>query len=146
MIILAIFLIILLVVIYFVSKNKTAEIFFPKQNVIIKARLAQTPLQQAQGLMKVKFLPEDEGMLFIFSNEASRSFWMKNTYIPLDLIFISKDKKIVEIKSNFEPCFKGEKCPLYKSQQKAKYVLEVNGGFCEKYQIKEGDLLNFELK
>jgi len=145
MIILTIFLIIIFLSIYFVSKNKKTEIFFPKQNIKIEAQLAQTILQQTKGLMNVKNLPENQGMLFVFLDESKKSFWMKNTYIPLDLIFISRDKKIVEIKENFEPC-QQKKCPSYTSQKKAKYVLEVNGGFCQKHQIKEGDEVRFEIK
>jgi len=145
MIILSILLIILLLSIYFVSKNKKTEIFFPKQNIKIEAQLAQTVLQQTKGLMNVKNLPENQGMLFVFLDESKKSFWMKNTYIPLDLIFISRDKKIVEIKENFEPC-QQKNCPSYTSQKKAKYVLEVNGGFCQKHQIKEGDEVRFEIK
>ncbi len=145
MIILAILLIIVFLSIYFVSKNKKTEIFFPKQNIKIEAQLAQTILQQTKGLMNVKNLPENQGMLFVFLDESKKSFWMKNTYIPLDLIFISGDKKIVEIKENFEPC-QQKNCPSYTSQKKAKYVLEVNGGFCQKHQIKEGDEIQFEIK
>ncbi|HOM33234.1 MAG TPA: DUF192 domain-containing protein [Candidatus Paceibacterota bacterium] len=145
MIILTIFLIIIFLSIYFVSKNKKTEIFFPKQNIKIEAQLAQTILQQTKGLMNVKNLPENQGMLFVFLDESRKSFWMKNTYIPLDLIFISRDKKIVEIKENFEPC-QQKNCPSYTSQKKAKYVLEVNGGFCQKHQIKEGDEVRFEIK
>ena len=145
MIILTILLIIIFLSIYFVSKNKKTEIFFPKQNIKIEAQLAQTILQQTKGLMNVKNLPENQGMLFVFLDESKKSFWMKNTYIPLDLIFISRDKKIVEIKENFEPC-QQKNCPSYTSQKKAKYVLEVNGGFCQKHQIKEGDEVRFEIK
>jgi len=145
MIILTILLIIIFLSIYFVSKNKKTEIFFPKQNIKIEAQLAQTILQQTKGLMNVKNLPENQGMLFVFLDESRKSFWMKNTYIPLDLIFISRDKKIVEIKENFEPC-QQKNCPSYTSQKKAKYVLEVNGGFCQKHQIKEGDEVRFEIK
>ncbi len=146
MIIFAIILIILLLSIYFVSKNKKTEIFFPKQNIKVEAQLAQTILQQTKGLMRVKSLPENKGMLFVFLGESRQSFWMKNTFIPLDLLFISKDKKIVEIKPNFEPCPDGKNCPTYTSQKRAKYVLEVNSGFCEKYQIKEGDEVQFDIK
>jgi hypothetical protein len=145
MIILTILLIIIFLSIYFVSKNKKTEIFFPKQNIKIEAQLAQTILQQTKGLMNVKSLPENQGMLFVFLDESRKSFWMKNTYIPLDLIFISRDKKIVEIKENFEPC-QQKNCPSYTSQKKVKYVLEVNGGFCQKHQIKEGDEVRFEIK
>lgn len=143
MIILAIVLIILLIVgIYFVLKKERSEVWFKNQNLKVEVEVAETLWEQARGLMGRQSLAEDEGMLFVFSDEAPRSFWMKNTYIPLDLIFISQEKKIVEIKRNFEPCQESN-CPVYRSQASAKYVLEVNGGFCEKHQIEVGDELDF---
>lgn len=143
MIILAVVLIILLIIgVYFVLKKEVVEINFGKGNLKVKAEVAETLWEQTRGLMGRKHLGEFEGMLFVFTNEAPRSFWMKNTYIPLDLIFISQEKKIVEIKPNFEPCQESD-CPIYRSQASAKYVLEVNGGFCEKHQIEVGDELDF---
>lgn len=143
MIILAVVLSILLIVgIYFVLKKEVIEITFSKKNLKVKAEIAETLWEQTRGLMGRKHLEEFEGMLFVFNDEAPRSFWMKNTYIPLDLIFISQEKKIVEIKRNFEPCRESE-CPIYRSQASAKYVLEVNAGFCERHQIEIGDELKF---
>jgi uncharacterized membrane protein (UPF0127 family) len=143
MIILAIVLSILLIVgVYFVFKKEVIEITFSKKNLKVKAEIAETLWEQTRGLMGRKHLGEFEGMLFVFNDEAPRSFWMKNTYIPLDLIFISQEKKIVEIKPNFEPCQESN-CPIYRSQASVKYVLEVNAGFCEKHQIGIGDQLEF---
>ncbi|MGB9848024.1 MAG: DUF192 domain-containing protein [Minisyncoccia bacterium] len=141
MIILAIVLIILLIVgIYFVLKKERSEVWFKNQNLKVEVEVAETLWEQARGLMGRQSLAEDEGMLFVFSDEAPRRFWMKNTFIPLDLIFISAEKKIVEIKPSFEPCVE-DPCPIYQSQLPAKYVLEVNGGFCERHNIRVGDEL-----
>ena len=134
----------LLAAAFFVFNGKTKKSFveFPSHNLKVEVELAQTVVQQARGLMFREFLAENSGMLFIFSGESPRTFWMKNTKIPLDLIFISSDKKIVEIKESFEPCVE-EKCPTYQSRAAAKYVLEVNAGFSAKNNIQIGDPLIF---
>ena len=82
-------------------------------------------------------LEENNGMIFIFEQENEIAFWMKNTLIPLDIIFIGKNFKIVDIK-NAVPC-KQDPCQLYKPQKSAQYVLEVNSGFAEKNGIKVND-------
>ena len=127
--------ILILVIAFFVFKKEKIEVYLPAQNLKIEAEKADNFLKWSKGLMFREFLPENSGMLFVFSDEKPRTFWMKNTKIPLDLLFISGDKKIVEIKENFEPC-PGEKCPIYNSKLSAKYVLEVNAGLAEKYNIK----------
>jgi uncharacterized membrane protein (UPF0127 family) len=84
-------------------------------------------------------MPESAGMLFIFPQEEVRSFWMKNTYIPLDIIFVDASREIVTIQSNTQP-LSTEPVPSYKP---AKYVIEVNAGFTSKHNIKEGDRVEF---
>lgn len=116
------------------------KVYFPKQKLNIKVELAKDPYTWAKGLMFREFIPKDSGMLFIFPDEAKRSFWMKNTLIPLDIIFISKDKKIVDIKENFEPCSQPQtNCPPYFSTSPAMYVLEVNAGIAKDYGLGIGD-------
>ena len=85
-------------------------------------------------------MDEARGMLFVFPNSEQRSFWMKNTFIPLDIIYISADKEIVKIVKNAVP--RSEKSLL--SEKDAMYVVEVVGGFCDKYNIIEGDKIDFE--
>jgi YVTN family beta-propeller protein len=92
-----------------------------------------------RGLMFRKHLPWNVGMLFVFHNEEPRTFWMKNTLIPLDMIFVDSNLKIVDIKENVPPCTQGDECPLYPSQERAQYVLEVNAGFFQENGIKIGD-------
>ena len=82
-------------------------------------------------------LNENDGMLFVFDDESYLAFWMKNTLIPLDIIFIDENYGIVDIK-NAVPC-KEDPCALYKSLKPAKYVLEVNTNFTAKNKIKVGD-------
>ncbi|MBW2985977.1 DUF192 domain-containing protein [Candidatus Woesearchaeota archaeon] len=99
--------------------------------------LALTYKVQMKGLMFREHLSEDQGMLFVFEKDEPRSFWMKNTLIPLDMIFIDSDFEIVDIKTAV-PCEK-DPCKSYVSKANAKYVLEVNSDFAEKHKIEIGD-------
>ncbi|MBI5254227.1 DUF192 domain-containing protein [Candidatus Falkowbacteria bacterium] len=110
--------------------------------VKVKVERADSFIEKQEGLMFRDKLEDGHGMLFIFRHEGQASFWMKNMKFPLDLIFISKDKKIVDIKQNFQPCLV-ENCPVYKSVVAAQYVLEVNAGFVEKNKISIGDSISF---
>ena len=81
-----------------------------------------------------KDLPELQGMLFLFPREQPLSFWMKNTPLPLDIIFINSAGTIVDIAANTEP-FSEDPLP---SSLPAQFVLEVNAGFCQKYGVEIG--------
>jgi YVTN family beta-propeller protein len=96
--------------------------------------------ESMRGLMFRKHIPWNAGMLFPYSNEEPRTFWMKNTLIPLDMIFVDSSSKIVEIKENVPPC-KQDECPTYPSQEPAQYVLEVNAGFVQENDVRVGDRL-----
>ena len=100
----------------------------------ISVEIADTMYKQTIGLMNREKLDEDKGMLFIFNDEKPREFWMKNTLIPLDMIFLDKNFKIVKILENAQPC-KTIDCDIYSSILPAQYVIEVNGGFSKKYNI-----------
>ncbi len=86
--------------------------------------IAQTPEETSKGLMFRESLCEDCGMLFMFEEEDYHPFWMKNTLIPLDMVFISSEMEVVDV-LHAEPC-KTEECMLFIPKDKAKYVLEVN--------------------
>ncbi len=125
------------------DKNPQA-VYFPKNNLKVDIEVAATPYQWSKGLMFRDSLPDGSGMLFVFPTEKTQSFWMKNTFISLDIIFISKDKKIVDVKENFEPCpAETIMCPIYNSGAKSMYVLEVNAGFVKKNKIEIGDRVEF---
>jgi len=96
------------------------------------------------GLMYRKKLPWKFGMLFIFPQNIDLGFWMKNTYVPLDIAFINSDGEIFNIQ-RMEPC-KAENCPIYKSPQPYKYALEVRAGFFEKFGFSEGAKIEFRRK
>lgn len=103
--------------------------------------LAQNSIERTKGLMFRKSLEQNKGMLFIFAKEEKYSFWMKNTLIPLDIIWINKDSKVVFISENTQPC-KWYCCSSVKPTADAKYVLEVNSGMVKKMELKVGDELN----
>ncbi len=111
----------------------------------IKVELAETVQEQREGLMYREELPENEGMLFVYAPGAAPNFWMKNTLIPLDMLFISSDKTINKIHTNVPPCPPewGNDCPNYGSNAQSQYVLEVNAGYTEKHGIEVGDLVEF---
>ena len=111
------------------------------QNVCVQAEIADTESKREIGLMFRKSLPKNQGMLFIFDSEEKYSFWMKNMRIPLDIIYIRQDKRIVDIKTNIPPC--KEACPSLIPGAKAKYVLEVNAGFSKKNKVNIGDKVSF---
>lgn len=85
-------------------------------------------------------MSENEGMLFVFDTERVLSFWMKNTYIPLDMIFIDAENKIIDINHNAQP----EDIVPFSSSAAALYVLEVNGGFCAARNINIGGSVEFD--
>ena len=99
--------------------------------------IAKDDATRAQGLMNRPFLPADRGMLFEFDREASVSFWMKNTYIPLDMIFISHAGKIISIAADAEPLSERN----IPSGGPCYGVLEVNGGVAASIGAKVGDMV-----
>lgn len=104
------------------------------------AEIARTKPEILTGLMFRHQLPPKHGMLFIFKQEQPLSFWMKNTYIPLDIIWLNKAKQIIHITPNAPPC-KQQPCPTYSSQRPAKYVLELNANEAQRWDLKKGDFL-----
>jgi len=104
-------------------------------NQIIYLEIPITPLEFSRGLMNRDNLDKNSGMFFIFKDNKLRSFWMKNTLIPLDLIFIDSDYKIIDIKHDFKPC-KSDPCESYTSSIPAMYVLEINSGLAKEFNIK----------
>jgi uncharacterized protein len=98
-------------------------------------QLATNDAERERGLMFVKSLPEGQGMLFDFKRNQPVSFWMHNTYIPLDMIFIAGDGRVMHIAENAKPLSDD----LIPSQYPVRAVLEVIGGTAEKLGIKPGD-------
>jgi uncharacterized membrane protein (UPF0127 family) len=109
-----------------------------------KVEIADTRDKQALGLMFRESMAADHGMLFIFPTEAPRSFWMKNTRIPLDIMYFDEDFKLVSISADIPPC-RVSRCPSYPSAAPAKYVLELNAGTASELGVGVGDRLVVDL-
>lgn len=104
--------------------------------------LAATPEQQAHGLMDRTSMPADHGMLFVFPQAQPLTFWMKDTLIPLDMLFFDDAHRLVAIQANAPPC-KADPCPIYPSVVPARYVLELNAGTAAKLGVRKGDVITF---
>ncbi len=116
------------------------QIITPEKNISVSAEVAVTPEQQATGLMYRTKMAENAGMIFIFEYGKIITMWMKNTYIPLDMIFFDEQGTITHIHKNAVPL----DTSIISSQKPAIGVLEVNGGFADKYKIQSGDKLFFK--
>ncbi|WP_046758414.1 DUF192 domain-containing protein [Kordia jejudonensis] len=133
-------------------KVKTVEIKFTKEGeltlykangdevVTLDVEFAETNYERETGLMHRTSMEENQGMLFIFSAEFPRNFFMKNTYIPLDIIYLDQNKKIVSFQENAIPL----DTTGLPSEIPAMYVLEVNAGLAEKWLLEIGDFISFE--
>lgn len=104
--------------------------------------IAATPAEQEHGLMDRTSMPPDHGMLFVFPESRPRTFWMKNTLIPLDMLFFDADRRLVAIQADAQPC-KADPCQLYPSDTPARYVLELNAGTAAKLGVRKGDTITF---
>jgi uncharacterized membrane protein (UPF0127 family) len=132
----------------FINKPET----FAKDEIIIRkksgeelhlvAELAVTPDQLEQGLMFRKELPDNEGMLFVFNSEHDAMFWMKNTLIPLDILFIAKDGEIHHIHHNAHP---QDTQTRIKAERESLAVLEMAGGATGRLDIVEGDTVVYSV-
>ena len=111
----------------------------------IKAEIADTPLKRSVGLMYRDHLKKDHGMLFFFSQPQAWTFWMKNTKIALDLIWIDGKQRVTHIERNVPICTKSDdSCPQYRpNSDDAMYVLEIMGGTVDGYKIEKGSKLPF---
>lgn len=106
----------------------------------VAVELARNDAERAKGLMFRTQLAEDAGMLFLFDEATVHEFWMKNTLIPLDMIFISDDGRITGIVARAIP---GDLSPR-SAGGRSRYVLEVNGGWAERHGVRAGDRVRFE--
>lgn len=100
--------------------------------------IAADDARRAHGLMDRTHMDGDHGMLFVFDDDMPRAFWMKNTKIPLDMLFFDGKKKLVSIQHDVPPCV-GDPCPGYQSGAPARYVLELNAGESAKLGLTSGD-------
>lgn len=112
---------------------------------LIQAELAATPQERSRGLMFRENLPKDRGMLFTFSEARPWTFWMKNTKIPLDIVWMDGKKKIVHIEGSVPICTRtDDSCPQYRPNDDAMFVLELAGGVAEALKLQKGATLQFQ--
>jgi len=115
----------------FASAQGTAE---------VALEIADTPPARNRGLMYRNALPDGRGMLFVFQEDAEHEFWMKNTFIPLDMIFISADRRIVGVHANATP----QSTASIGVGAPSRYVLEVPGGWAARHGIARGDRVELD--
>lgn len=119
------------------------KMFLP-DGYAIAAELAVSDEERQLGLMFRKKINPDQGMLFIFERENFYSIWMKNMNIPLDILWLDKEKRIVHIERDVPPC-QEDPCPTYTSRFPAIYVLELKAGSVNEHMLKIYDRLDFIL-
>ena len=106
------------------------------ERIELHVELADEPAERQRGLMYRESLADGTGMLFVFEQEQPLAFWMKNTLIPLDILYFDAERQLVSVQT-MVPCEK-DPCTTYSSDAPAQYALEVNAGFVERYGIGEG--------
>lgn len=126
-----------------VTHNSTVR--FP--GVQFGVEIAQTAAERTRGLMFRESMSQDQGMFFVFDDDTVRNFWMKNTLIPLDMIFVDKDGKVVSVSENVQPCKEKNSalCPSYSSILPARYVLEINAGLAQLHHIQTGSRMDISI-
>ena len=132
-----VFLLAIIIILILYPSEKPSQACFKEHCFNIE--LAVTEEERSQGLMFREYLALNEAMLFVFPEEGEYPFWMKNTLIPLDIIWINQEKEVVFIRENLQPCEDEYSCPLVRPDKNAKYVLEVNEGIVEKIGLEVGD-------
>ena len=123
-----------------VDKNKINTVCFDRRCFLVE--LAEDKGEREKGLMFRDSLDPDKGMLFTFEEEGEYPFWMKNTLIPLDIIWINENKEVVFISENTQPCKEKNYCFSVNQNKKAKYVLEINAGLAKEIGLEIGDKMN----
>jgi hypothetical protein len=110
---------------------------------IYAVELARTPEEQAQGLMFRESLPAKSGMIFLFSDAAPHKFWMKNTMIPLDIVWLDGAGQVLFVSANTPPC-RADPCPNYGPEIPAPIVLEIAGGMAAKEKVVVGSTIRLD--
>ncbi len=132
----------LIILIFLIGCNQPPEVCF--ENGCFQVEVADTLEKRQKGLMFRESLDSEEGILYVFPTIKKHPFWMKNTLIPLDIIWFSEDQEIVFISENTQPC-QEDPCLLIPSLEVSKFALEVSAGSVERLGLKEGDKAEFKI-
>lgn len=118
------------------------------KDLSIEAKVVDSASERKKGLSGKDTLPITEGMLFVFEKSDNYGIWMKNMKFPIDIIWISQDKKIVDIalSAAVEPGDKDKDLKIYRPSADSLYVLEINANLASFYNLQIGDEVFFELK
>ena len=108
-----------------------------------QVEIADDDMERARGLMFRESMDENRGMLFIHDDQQPLAYWMKNTKIPLDILYFDTERHLVSQQRDVPPCSLGNRCPPYPSREAAIYVLELNAGQAAKLELKDGAALTF---
>lgn len=106
-----------------------------------QVEVAADPASRAQGLMYRDSLADGHGMLFIHDEQAPQAYWMKNTRIPLDILYFDNERRLVSQQRDVPPCSAGDRCPPYPSGAPARFVLELNAGQAAEIGLRNGAVL-----
>lgn len=132
-----------LVFILFPYEPKVESAIIRLGNATIVAEIADTEEERKKGLIDRKSMEEFEGMLFIFDKEDYYGFWTQNMSFPIDIVWISSNKTVVDISKNLQPC--QTNCEVYRPKEKVLYVIEVNANFTEKHNVEIGSVVEFKV-
>lgn len=121
------------------ERARRAEIILPDKTRV-SAEVAATEAERNQGLMHRTSLGKDQGMLFVFDAPDLHAFWMKNTLIPLDMLWLDRSGTVVSLTADVPPCT-ADPCPTYPPTAAASYVLEMSAGYAKAHKIAVGDRL-----
>ncbi|GHA81158.1 hypothetical protein GCM10007067_19170 [Lysobacter bugurensis] len=105
--------------------------------------IADDEAERARGLMFRDAMEQGRGMLFVHEAEEPLAYWMKNTRIPLDILYFDKDRRLVSQQRDVPPCTAGDRCPPYPSSAPARFVLELNAGEAARLGAQDGMELTF---
>ena len=132
------FMLLLIIILFLYGLFNKYENFKIKHQIFIK-KTFRTLDEQRKGLMFKKNLNDNEGYLFEYKHPKKLSFWMKNTFVPLDIIFLNSKQKIIGLLKNMKP----HDLEIKTIDKKARYAIEIKSGYIDKYNIKEGIYVEF---
>lgn len=125
------------------SEIKMIPLYIGPEKFVVE--ISDTMEKQRLGLMYRQFIPDNYGMLFVYHHEEFRGFWMKNCLVNLDIIYLDRNKQIINIHTAVPPC-KNDPCKTYASERPAQYVLELRANRSKELNLKPGDTIFFTLK